>query len=212
MNTLIGLAVAAMSAMSSAALAQTPARRDGRDDGAVRARHRDLRPQQAPRRHDGVPPGAHGAVRARRHLSGLHRVRPASSAACRGWITWRRAATTSISSTCAATASRRGRRRCRKTPKNNPPIVRGDTAVKDIGAVVDFILKRRNIPRVNLIGWSWGTITDGDLHDAEPRQGRAAGALRAGLDPQDRRRWCRPARARSAPTARSRATRRWGAG
>ncbi|HVG52304.1 MAG TPA: alpha/beta fold hydrolase, partial [Xanthobacteraceae bacterium] len=41
----------------------------------------------------------------------------------------------------------------------NPPIVRGDTAVKDIGTVVDFVLKRRNIPRVNLIGWSWGTAT-----------------------------------------------------
>ena len=43
--------------------------------------------------------------------------------------------------------------------KANPPIVRGDTAVKDIGAVVDFVLARRNIPRVNLIGWSWGTAT-----------------------------------------------------
>ena len=42
-------------------------------------------------------------------------------------------------------------------PKNNPPIVRGDTAVKDIGTVVDFVLARRNIPRVNLLGWSWGT-------------------------------------------------------
>ena len=39
----------------------------------------------------------------------------------------------------------------------NPPLVRGDTAVKDIGTVVDFVLARRNIPRVNLIGWSWGT-------------------------------------------------------
>jgi pimeloyl-ACP methyl ester carboxylesterase len=39
----------------------------------------------------------------------------------------------------------------------NAPIVRGETAVKDIGAVVDHILKRRNIPRVNLLGWSWGT-------------------------------------------------------
>src|SRR4029453_10623888 len=36
--------------------------------------------------------------------------------------------------------------------KSNPPIVRGETAVKDIGAVVDFIRARRNIPRVNLIG------------------------------------------------------------
>jgi pimeloyl-ACP methyl ester carboxylesterase len=37
--------------------------------------------------------------------------------------------------------------------------VRGDTAVKDIGTVVDFILARRAIPRLSLIGWSWGTVT-----------------------------------------------------
>jgi pimeloyl-ACP methyl ester carboxylesterase len=37
------------------------------------------------------------------------------------------------------------------------PIVRGDTAIKDIASVVDFILARRGIPRLNLIGWSWGT-------------------------------------------------------
>jgi len=44
-------------------------------------------------------------------------------------------------------------------PQSNPPLVRGETAVKDIGAVVDFILARRNIPRLNLLGWSWGTAT-----------------------------------------------------
>ena len=42
-------------------------------------------------------------------------------------------------------------------PEANPPIVRGVTAVKDIGTAVDFILQRRNIPRLNLLGWSWGT-------------------------------------------------------
>jgi pimeloyl-ACP methyl ester carboxylesterase len=42
-------------------------------------------------------------------------------------------------------------------PEANPPLVRGDTAVQDIGAAVDFILKRRALPRLNLIGWSWGT-------------------------------------------------------
>jgi pimeloyl-ACP methyl ester carboxylesterase len=42
-------------------------------------------------------------------------------------------------------------------PGANPPIVRGDTAVKDISTVVDFILRRRNIARLNLLGWSWGT-------------------------------------------------------
>jgi len=42
-------------------------------------------------------------------------------------------------------------------PSAHGAIVRGDVAIQDIGAVVDFILKRRNIPRVSLIGWSWGT-------------------------------------------------------
>jgi pimeloyl-ACP methyl ester carboxylesterase len=42
-------------------------------------------------------------------------------------------------------------------PDANAPVVRGVTAVKDISAVVDFILKRRSIPRLNLLGWSWGT-------------------------------------------------------
>jgi len=44
-----------------------------------------------------------------------------------------------------------------ESPEANAPIVRGDIAVKDIGVVVDFILKRRNIARLNLLGWSWGT-------------------------------------------------------
>lgn len=39
----------------------------------------------------------------------------------------------------------------------NGPIVTGATAVKDIGTAVDFVLKHRNIPRLNLLGWSWGT-------------------------------------------------------
>jgi pimeloyl-ACP methyl ester carboxylesterase len=43
--------------------------------------------------------------------------------------------------------------------KANPPTVRGDTAVKDISAVVDFILARRHIPRLDLMGWSWGAVT-----------------------------------------------------
>ena len=42
-------------------------------------------------------------------------------------------------------------------PEANSPIVTGQTAVKDIGTAVDFILQRRNIPRLNLLGWSWGT-------------------------------------------------------
>jgi pimeloyl-ACP methyl ester carboxylesterase len=42
-------------------------------------------------------------------------------------------------------------------PDANRPIVRTATAVKDVGAAVDFILARRSLPRLGLIGWSWGT-------------------------------------------------------
>jgi pimeloyl-ACP methyl ester carboxylesterase len=54
--------------------------------------------------------------------------------------------------------------------KANPPIVRGDTAIKDIGAAVDFILARRNIPRLNLMGWSWGTVTMATYTTQNPRK------------------------------------------
>ena len=39
----------------------------------------------------------------------------------------------------------------------NGPIVDTEVAVAAVGNAVDFILQRRNIPRTNLIGWSWGT-------------------------------------------------------
>ncbi len=39
----------------------------------------------------------------------------------------------------------------------NAPIVRTDTAARDYGAAVDFVLKRRNVPSLNVLGWSWGT-------------------------------------------------------
>jgi pimeloyl-ACP methyl ester carboxylesterase len=42
-------------------------------------------------------------------------------------------------------------------PQANPPITRGDQAIRDIAAVVEFVRKRRNVERVNLLGWSWGT-------------------------------------------------------
>jgi pimeloyl-ACP methyl ester carboxylesterase len=42
-------------------------------------------------------------------------------------------------------------------PEANEPIVTTEVARRDVGAVVDHILQRRSIPKVNLIGWSWGT-------------------------------------------------------
>jgi pimeloyl-ACP methyl ester carboxylesterase len=44
-------------------------------------------------------------------------------------------------------------------PEANPPLVRTATAIKDIAAAVDFILHRRGIPRLVLLGWSWGTFS-----------------------------------------------------
>jgi pimeloyl-ACP methyl ester carboxylesterase len=39
----------------------------------------------------------------------------------------------------------------------NPPLSRTATAVRDVGAAVDFIKRRRGIRKLVLLGWSWGT-------------------------------------------------------
>jgi pimeloyl-ACP methyl ester carboxylesterase len=41
--------------------------------------------------------------------------------------------------------------------QDNPPIVRTPIAAQDVGCAVDFIRKRRAVPKINLIGHSWGT-------------------------------------------------------
>jgi len=43
----------------------------------------------------------------------------------------------------------------------NEPIVRTETAVKDVSAAVDFVLKRRAVKKLSLMGWSWGTSSMG---------------------------------------------------
>ena len=43
----------------------------------------------------------------------------------------------------------------------NAPIVRTETAVKDVASAVEFIRKRRGVGKVNLLGWSWGTTIMG---------------------------------------------------
>ena len=37
------------------------------------------------------------------------------------------------------------------------PFMRTDEAAKALGAVVDYVLKRRGTDKLNLVGWSWGT-------------------------------------------------------
>ena len=48
-----------------------------------------------------------------------------------------------------------------KPAAENPPIVRTDVAVRDVGAAVDHILVRRGVTQLNLMGWSWGTAIMG---------------------------------------------------
>lgn len=38
----------------------------------------------------------------------------------------------------------------------NPPIVRTPDAVRDVEAALNFVLTRRKIAQLNLLGWSWG--------------------------------------------------------
>jgi pimeloyl-ACP methyl ester carboxylesterase len=41
--------------------------------------------------------------------------------------------------------------------EHGEPIVRTATGVKDVGSAVEFILKRRGVQKISLLGWSWGT-------------------------------------------------------
>lgn len=48
-----------------------------------------------------------------------------------------------------------------KPAAENEPIVRLENQVKDVGSVVDFILKRRGVSKINLMGWSSGASVMG---------------------------------------------------
>lgn len=44
-----------------------------------------------------------------------------------------------------------------RPPDANRPIVTTRVAAHDLGAAVDYILKKREVSKINLMGWSWGT-------------------------------------------------------
>jgi pimeloyl-ACP methyl ester carboxylesterase len=48
------------------------------------------------------------------------------------------------------------------------PLVTTDVAVRDFGAVVEHVLERRGIDRLNVMGWSWGTVTTAAYTAANP--------------------------------------------
>src|SRR6202012_5414517 len=46
-------------------------------------------------------------------------------------------------------------------PEANKPIVSTETAGHDLGVAVDYILKKRGVPKIDVMGWSWGTSIAG---------------------------------------------------
>src|SRR6202140_987031 len=46
-------------------------------------------------------------------------------------------------------------------PAANKPIVSTKVAAHDLGAAVDYILKKRKISKIDVMGWSWGTSIAG---------------------------------------------------
>jgi pimeloyl-ACP methyl ester carboxylesterase len=46
-------------------------------------------------------------------------------------------------------------------PANNPPFADTKEAIQDVSSAVEFILKRRSVQKIDLVGWSWGTAIMG---------------------------------------------------
>lgn len=46
-------------------------------------------------------------------------------------------------------------------PAANKPIVSTKVAAHDLGAAVDYILRKRKVSKINVMGWSWGTSIAG---------------------------------------------------
>jgi pimeloyl-ACP methyl ester carboxylesterase len=46
-------------------------------------------------------------------------------------------------------------------PEANKPIATSEEAGADLGAAVDYVLGQRDIPKLDLMGWSWGTSIAG---------------------------------------------------
>jgi pimeloyl-ACP methyl ester carboxylesterase len=49
----------------------------------------------------------------------------------------------------------------RQPAAENRPIVHTEVAVRDFGTVVDHIIARRRVSKINLMAWSWGTVIAG---------------------------------------------------
>ena len=68
-------------------------------------------------------------------------------------------------------------------PAANAPFADTRDAVRDISAAVEFILKRRGVARIDLVGWSWGTTTTRGMRPRILPKWKAR-ALRSGVAPR----------------------------
>ena len=68
-------------------------------------------------------------------------------------------------------------------PEANKPIVSTAVAAHDLGVAVDYILGKRKVAKIDVMGWSWGTSIAGLLHQRAQRQGQPSRALCAAMDP-----------------------------
>lgn len=59
-----------------------------------------------------------------------------------------------------------------RPPEGGPPFAGVDEAVRDVDAAVSFILSRCAVPALDLVGFSWGTITAARYAGSHPRQVR----------------------------------------
>jgi pimeloyl-ACP methyl ester carboxylesterase len=46
-------------------------------------------------------------------------------------------------------------------PEKNKPVTSTATAAHDLGVAVDYVLKKRGVPEIDVMGWSWGTSIAG---------------------------------------------------
>ena len=46
-------------------------------------------------------------------------------------------------------------------PEANKPIVSTEVAAHDLGVAVDYILAKRKVTKIDVMGWSWGTSIAG---------------------------------------------------
>ncbi len=53
-------------------------------------------------------------------------------------------------------------------PRQNPPVVTHQEALKDLDAVINYIKQKQNVDKVNLVGWSWGAVVAGEYAAMQP--------------------------------------------